>query len=199
MGTEICIWGLLFHSYILSCHSAFRAGQSKSLRAFLYSIALIQHFASQFCGAQLSTHKSTAAFCKAEKPYRSLLVKGQGETIRPSMLIHFWTKVLKITTTIYSVKLPDKHFRFGHHRRRQINVLIVKMRKQLEKVKECVSKVTSNDVPELVLTLAGEPSSTGSVRRQHSPMPCHPGVQGIPIGTFLCPFHCFVASVSSYS
>ena len=50
--------------------------------------------------------------------------------------------------------MPDKHFRFEHHRRRQINVLIVKMRKQLEKVKECVSKVTSNDVPELVLTLA---------------------------------------------
>lgn len=44
--------------------------------------------------------------------------------------------------------MPDKHFRIGHHRRRQINVLIVKMRKQLEKVKECVSKVTSNDVPE---------------------------------------------------
>lgn len=62
--------------------------------------------------------------------------------------------------------MPDKHFRIGHHRRRRINVLIVKMREQLESVYP--------RSPALVL--AGEPRSSGSVRRQHSPGPagCKP-------------------------
>lgn len=121
----------------------------KILRAFLHSIALIQHFTSQFSSVQLPTHKSTGAFGKAEKPYGSLLIKGQGETIRTSMLIYFWTEVLKITTTIYSVKMPGKHFRIRPHRRSgQINALIVYTRKQLEKVKQPVSKVKSHDVTE---------------------------------------------------
>lgn len=45
--------------------------------------------------------------------------------------------------------MPGKHFRIRPHRRSgQINALIVYTRKQLEKVKQPVSKVKSHDVTE---------------------------------------------------
>lgn len=45
----------------------------KILRAFLYSIALTQHFASQFFSIQLSTHKSTGAFLQDRRALRKFV------------------------------------------------------------------------------------------------------------------------------
>lgn len=75
----------------------------------------------------------------------------QEETKRNSTLIYFWTKVLKIANTIYSVKMADKHFRSGQHRRNvQINVLIVWWGNSWREWKGFVFRVNSNYVAEPV-------------------------------------------------
>lgn len=71
------------------------------------------------------------------------------------------------------------------------------MRKQLEKVKEFMSKVNNNYVAE-----AGSEAGCPDLESSHSPVDQlavrHPGVQGIPTGTLLCPLHYFVASLCLY-